>query len=49
MKLANKIDVQGIASELPSGEFFIPVFEDEKRAKEHADDKYEVMEMKVPK
>ncbi|HSH25014.1 MAG TPA: hypothetical protein VLA13_05700 [Massilibacterium sp.] len=48
MKMTNKVDVNGITSELPKGEHFIPVFEDRKKAEKHANGKFVVMPMEVP-
>ena len=46
--LFNALDVMGIKSNLPKGQYIIPVFDDYDEAKEYAGEGFEVVELLIP-
>ena len=46
--LFNALDFMGIKSNLPKGQYIIPVFDDYDEAKEYAGEKFEVVELSIP-
>ena len=47
--LFNKLDIQGFSGELKDGMKFIPCFNDYDKAKDFAEDKFEVIELSLNK
>ena len=46
--LFNAVDVMGVKSEFPIGQYIIPVFKDYEKAKEYAGKRFEVVELSIP-
>ena len=46
--LFNAVDVMGIKSEFPKGQYMIPVFDDYDEAKKYAGSRIEVVELSIP-
>lgn len=46
--LFNAVDVMGMKSEFPKGQYMIPVFDDYDKAKEYAGSRFEVVELSIP-
>ena len=46
--LFNSVDVMGIKSEFPKGQYIIPVFDDYDEAKKYADERFDVVELSIP-
>ena len=46
--LFNALNVMGIKSNLPKGQYIIPVFDDYDEAKKYAGEKFEVVELSIP-
>ena len=46
--LFKSLSADGIKSNLPKGQYFIPVFDDYDEAKEYAGEIFEVVELSIP-
>ena len=46
--LFNSVNVMGIKSEFPKGQYMIPVFDDYNEAKKYAGERFDVVELAIP-
>ena len=47
LRIDDKMEVNGIITQLPKGEFVIPVFVDHAKAVEYSKDKYEILPIRT--